>query len=398
MENACPTRPLIWHSAERTLIARGVAAQIELTGPGRFDEAQAWFDEVTRAADITDEVARPGTGLLAFGSFAFFDVTPTTSRLIIPTTVWGEDEDGCWRTDIAPADPDASSILPSAAERALPLEDSPRRDLPTELKAVEEIAGLAGDSYLRAVEEMRGRLRAGEAHKAVLARDLVFRCEREIDERLLATRLASAFPDCWTFAVDGLVGATPEMLASVRRGKLSSRVLAGSWPVAGDREAATQALLGSVKDRHEHDYALASVHEAITPRASDAWVSERFALQLPHVIHLATDITATLTEGNTGLTVAGAMHPTAAVGGSPQRAALAIIGEAEPTDRGRYAAPVGWMDGDGNADWALALRCAEITGCEARAFAGGGIMADSDPARELAETEAKFSAIREALS
>lgn len=389
LEALDPAAPLIWHCAERTLLGAGVAASIDL-GEDRFEEAQAWFDEVVSNARITDEVGRPGSGLVAFGSFSFYADSEAGSRLVIPSTVWGRDERGAWRTDIRLADG-----VEGADDRSA---DQERTALPHQLGPVAVVPGLAGEDYLTAVERMRDRLRAGDAHKAVLAREITFIADRPLDQRLLARRLAAAFPDCWTFAVCGLVGSTPEMLASVRGGTLSSRVLAGSWPVGGDRQAAIEALLSSVKDRHEHDYALASVHDAIAPRTRHLKVSERFALQLPHVIHLATDMVAELTEPNTGLICCGAMHPTAAVGGTPQRAALNIIRDIEPTDRGRYAAPVGWMDGAGNADWALALRCAEVDGNYARAFAGGGIMADSDPDRELAETEAKFSAIRDALS
>ncbi|MDO5722827.1 MAG: isochorismate synthase [Flaviflexus sp.] len=399
-----PADPLIWHCAERTLLGAGVAASIEL-GEDRFDEAQAWFDAVVDRARISDEVGRPGSGPVAFGSFSFFVDSPSGSRLVIPRTIWGRDNEGYWRTDIRLVDPGADPADPASATELAGNDRAHARHagdeqmaLPDSFGPVTEVPGLAGRDYLAAVERMRGRLRAGDAHKAVLARELAFVTERPIDQRLLARKLATAFPDCWTFAVDGLVGSTPEMLASVRGGTLSSRVLAGSWPVSGDRQGATRALLSSVKDRHEHDYALASVHDAIAPRTRKLWVSERFALQLPHVIHLATDMTAELAEPHTGLTCCGAMHPTAAVGGSPTQAALGIIRDIEEADRGRYAAPVGWMDGAGNADWALALRCAEVDGTTARAFAGGGIMSDSDPVRELNETEAKFSAIRDALS
>lgn len=260
--------------------------------------------------------------------------------------------------------------------------------------------------WLEAVAAAIARIDAGEADKVVLARDHALWCERTFDARHLAIRLSRRFPDCWTFLQDGLLGATPELLARREGSAVTSFVLAGTTgrdpdPTVDERMG--RALVDSTKDRLEHRLAA----ESVTERLDDlATVVEAPAtphlLALDNVQHLATRITGRLRRRDGGgmpsaLEVADHLHPTAAIGGTPRPVALAMIAELEGMDRGRYAGPVGWVDGTGDGEVALALRCAQLSGARARLFAGVGLVAGSLPEDELEETRLKLGAMQGAL-
>ena len=177
-------------------------------------------------------------------------------------------------------------------------------------------------------------------------------------------------------------------------------VLAGTVRRTGlstaDERAATE-LLGSHKDREEHDYAVASLVDRLSASCLDVAAAAPSVLELANVLHLSTDVTATVADGSTALDLVAAVHPTAAVGGTPTADAVALIRSLEGMDRGRYAGPVGWLDARGDGEWGIALRCAEVDGRTVRLFAGCGIVAESDPDDEVAEAQAKFLPIRDAL-
>jgi menaquinone-specific isochorismate synthase len=253
----------------------------------------------------------------------------------------------------------------------------------------------------RAVE----RITDGELDKVVLARDLRVTAQDTIDARWLLQRLAERYDTTWVFAVDGLVGATPEMLVRLERGLVTSRVLAGTIRRTGDDEhdlALAASLARSSKDLEEHEYAVRSVAEALRPHCSSVNVPEApFVLHLSNVMHLATDVAGVLADGATSLTLASSLHPSAAVCGTPTAAADALITELEGMDRGRYAGPVGWMDASGDGEWGIALRCGAFEPDDRssmRLFAGCGIVAGSDPDSEVAESDAKLVPMRDALT
>jgi menaquinone-specific isochorismate synthase len=263
-------------------------------------------------------------------------------------------------------------------------------------------AGLDEGGYESAVATAVERIREHDLSKVVLARELSAHLPLESDVRRALVELALGYPDCWTFAVDGLVGSSPETLVRVHHGTVTARVLAGTMSrgrdADSDRDSAL-ALAGSAKDQDEHRFAVSSVLDALRPHSADLAASdEPFTLKLPNLWHLATDIAGTLSDGASSLDLADALHPTAAVAGTPTPDALALIRELEPFDRGRYAGPVGWVGGDGDGEWAIALRCAQLTeNGDLTAYAGAGIVADSDPATEYAETTMKFRPIVEAF-
>jgi isochorismate synthase len=262
-------------------------------------------------------------------------------------------------------------------------------------------------AYERAVSEAIGRIRSGILRKVVLARTIRVEAARMLDPRELLKHLRAVEPDGYSFAVDTgmgrtLVGASPELLISRFGDAVRANPLAGSAPRAGDpvedRESA-ERLGTSAKDRQEHAIVVEDVFRALHPICRDLTHDrEPQLLATANVWHLSTRFRGTLKDpGITSLDLVRALHPTPAICGEPRDEAMRTIKELEPVPRGAYAGAVGWMDARGDGVWALALRCAEISGSTARLFAGAGIVADSDPAAELDETERKFRAFLDSL-
>lgn len=262
------------------------------------------------------------------------------------------------------------------------------------------------EGYVRAVASAVDRLRGTELRKVVLARTVEVDAGRRLDARALVHRLRAVDPDAYTFAAptdDGvIVGASPELLVSRQGREVRSNPLAGSAPRSGDPDedrANADTLAASSKDREEHVIVVEAVAETLGPFCEDmTWDPEPVLRETPNVWHLSTMFRGVLRDpAPSALDLVAALHPTPAVAGTPTEIALAAILELEPFDRGRYAGPVGWVDANGDGEWAVALRCAELRGSRAILYAGAGIVADSVPERELAETEPKFRAFLDAL-
>ncbi len=381
--------PLSWLHHGDGLVGWGEVARLELSGPTRFVNAEAWWQQTSSHGVVRDEVDLPGTGLLAFGSFAYAD-EPSDSVLVIPSTIVGRRGDVSWLTSI------------SRGALTAPFQPQPAPAPPLPEGAVFSDGAMSGASWELAVADAVAHIRAGRLDKVVLPRDLIVELDAPLDVRAPLARLAERYPSCWTFHVDKMFGATPEMLVRRERGLVTSRVLAGTIRRTGDDTsdlALAAALARSSKDLEEHELAVRSVADALAPYCTSMNVPESpFVLHLPNVMHLATDVTGVLDDRTSSLGLAAALHPSAAVGGTPTGDAVALIGELEQMDRGRYAGPVGWMDSHGDGEWGIALRSAAYDGNRARLFAGCGIVADSDPAAEFAEAAAKFVPIRDAVS
>jgi menaquinone-specific isochorismate synthase len=379
-----------WVRQSAGLAGWGEAARVTLpAGADRFTAAEKWLREVADGADIDDGVRRRGTGLVAFGTFTFDDASDG-SVLIVPRAILGRDGTGnAWLTTITPEGERPWTQGPFAPP--VPPGDLRWHD-----------GSLSAPEWEQAVGEAVRRItHTADLGKVVLARDLHASADIPIDPRVLLRWLAARYPGCFTFACDGLVGATPELLIRKDGWEVSSLVLAGTTPrgatQAEDSELA-RALLGSAKENEEHEYAAASLRDTLSPLCAAMYVTPRPELiRLPNVQHLGTRVRGTLAAARSALALVAAVHPTAAVGGTPTDAAVEVIRELESMDRERYAGPVGWVDADGNGEWGIALRCAQLDGKRARLFAGCGIVAGSDPAAELAETESKFRPMRNAL-
>jgi menaquinone-specific isochorismate synthase len=411
--------PLAWVRRGDGLVGWGEALRITVTGPDRFADAErAWHDLLAHAV-VRDEVDLPGTGPVAFGSFAFDEDSAAGGVVVVPRVVVGRRAGRMWLTTI-----DSGATLRPAPTLADVV--GPRTPVPSPGAVTYGDGAVAADRWPDIVGKGVAAIRAGELEKVVLARDVCARTADPLDVRWPLRRLAQQYPSCWTFSVDGMLGATPELLVRSEKGLVTSRVLAGTIRRTGDENAdvARAAILAhSSKDLEEHEYAVASVAHALEPFCTSINVPDvPFVLHLPNVLHLASDVTAVLAgslpdgpgtsagvaglAGPTGvhpssLALAAALHPTAAVCGTPTAAARDLIARIEGMDRARYAGPVGWFGADGDGEWGIALRSAQVDPDDPRRirlFAGCGIVAASDPAAELAESEAKLVPMRDALA
>lgn len=385
-----------WVRHGRGLVGFGRCLEMSALGADRCEVLRAAWRAIIYASWWSDPLVRPGTGPVAAGTITFAESSTARSVLIVPRILIGLDEAGAWLTTAVPhgeAHPETATVLAELhAGRREP--GTPDGDAQVETGSRTEA------EYLAIVDELRRRMRAGEADKVVLARDALVRPGRDVAAGTLLARLARAYPTCWTFGVDSMIGASPEPLLRLEGRRLRSRVLAGTARRRGE-DAAQVIRLGawleaSDKNVREHDFARASALAALTPLCSVVEAGERFVLTLPNVLHLASDISGVVAGDTGALSLVRALHPTAAVGGTPTGAALALIAELEGLDRERYAGPVGWVDWHGEGEWCIALRSAALAAgvagprSPARVFGGGGILPESQPEDELAETWAKM--------
>lgn len=394
------TSPLAWLRRGEGIVAVGSQIAVTIREPAGSDAlrsaviATAWRD-ISAAAVIDDVVHLPGTGLVAFGALTFDERSASDSVLVVPRTVIGRHRGRSWITHVrAENDPhDPSAVEPSAYGEQWSGSVGP---------GAQTAAG-----YQRSVSLALDAIAKGDISKVVLARDLAGTVPAGADLRRLVRELSSGYPDTWAFAVDGLIGASPETLVTVQDSTVTARVLAGTAARGADADAdtaASAALATSTKDLDEHQYAVQSLLTSLRPHVRAMASSEQpFLLKLPNVFHLATDVDAELADHASALDLIGALHPTAAVAGTPTERAIETIRELEPFDRGRYAGPVGWVDSAGNGEWAIALRCAQFgasgsDGIPVTAYAGAGIVAGSDPEREMLETRVKFRPLVDALA
>lgn len=379
---------LVWMSEDITLVGHGEALRVAAGfGSRRFRVAESAFVEWLEGQDVEDRVGIRGSGPVAFGSFTF-DERSAGSVLVVPEVTFGCSSGRWFVTTVGDADP-----APLLAPRSRPSEQPDRPRFAG--------ASIPDIAWVEAVAQVIDRIRTGEAEKVVMARDFALWSRTRFDRRRLLEHLVERFPGCFTFSVDGLVGASPELLVRSDGQTVESVALAGT--IGRSPDPATDDLLGdrllaSDKDRFEHRLAARSVGDALEPvtRRLDR-DQEPTLRKLANVQHLATSFRGELTESLSALALVERLHPTAAVGGDPTDVAVSIIRELEGMDRGRYAGPVGWMDASGTGEFAIALRCAEISGARARLFTGAGIMADSLPENELEETRLKLGAMLDAL-
>lgn len=352
-------------------VARGVAARVAL------DDVPA----ALAAYVVDDEIGAPGTGPIAIGALPFGGAALAgRAEMVIPATVVGRAPDGrLWRTDVVST-----------------VSDEPvRAPAPTRFHVVQ---GTSRDAWRTAVTSALREIDAGRVGKVVLARDVRVTADVAFDRARVVRALLGEQPGCYVFAVDGLVGASPELLVSRSGRAVVSRPLAGTAPEIDD--GALARLAASRKDAAEHGYVVDEIAGAFR-----AWCGDDVEVVGPHVVrfssiaHLATTISGRLAgdQPPSALALARALHPTPAVAGTPTPAALSLIDALEPGERGRYAGPVGWVDARGDGEFALALRSAELDGRDAVLRAGAGIVAGSDPEAEWLETEAKLAPMLSAL-
>jgi menaquinone-specific isochorismate synthase len=372
------------------LVGWGEAARLVTRSARDGDSLAADVRGLLGSMTIRDDVAVPGSGPVAIASLVF-DPAAAGSVVVVPMVVLGRRDGRSWLT----------LVTPPGAVQVPALRRRPTAAL-APVRARIGAAVPSEDGYADAVATAVSSMRAGRLEKVVLARALDVVADEPLDARAVAARLAERFPACYTYVCDGLVGASPELLIRRMGRHAESLVLAGTVArgrTPDDDQAQTRELMTSPKDAHEHRLAVDSVRSVLGSVAAEVdGDATPQLLRLANVSHLATRLDAWLpAPAPDALALVTALHPTAAVGGTPRDEALGLIRSLEAAPRGRYAGPVGWVDAHGDGEFALALRCAQIDGSTARLWAGAGIVAESKPAAEVAETTAKLDAVLTAM-
>jgi len=355
--------------------ARGVAARVAL----------AEVPAMLAAIEHTDLVG--GLHPIALGVVPF--IPGTSCELVVPRTLVGKAADG--RRWITTIDDAADDLTPA-----------PRPSPQAQAFTVAPLTPVS--RYLHAVETAREAVRRGQLTKAVIAREVLVESDQAIDVYAVLLRLKASFGSSYRYSIDGFIGASPELLIAVDGSAVRSHPLAGTAARSGDPdtdERAAAALIASTKNQVEHRVVIDMIHDTLLPWCSYLdWEPEPSIVTVANVQHLGTAMEGHLSEPRPNvLELVRALSPTPALGGFPRDEALALIASVEGFDRGRYGGAVGWVDAAGNGSWAVAIRCAEMTADRhgARLVAGGGIVADSEPLAELAETQAKLQAMLSAI-
>ena len=361
---------------------RGIAANVPV------DQAAAFL------ADLDHDSSVAGTGPVALGSVPF--APGATAELVVPQVQFRKDASGATTVTVV-GDVDAAGDVVAEALT--------RRDPAPAAAATWSIEpGVDVEEYLAAVATARDAVRAGNLTKAVIARPIIVRSSETIDVHAVLRRLRASFGSSYRYSIDGFIGASPELLVEVDGPIVRSHPLAGTAPRTGDVDNDAQIaaeLIASTKNQIEHRVVIDVVHDTLLPWASYLdWEPEPSIVTVANVQHLGTRMEGVLSQpGPSVVELVRALSPTPALGGHPRHEAIELIQRVEGFERGRYGGAVGWVDASGNGTWAVAIRCAELSADRrsARLVAGGGIVADSDPHSELAETQAKFQAMLSAI-
>jgi len=369
------------------LIGWSEAHLLSATGANRIESLDSQWREIVATAEIKDEVNLPGSGLIAFGAIAFADQSNSESVLVIPKLIIGLRDSRLWLTRINIDEAEALALIQKSTVNE-PVRFEPGHTSP--------------EQFTQNVVTALDLIEASSVEKVVLARDLKAEVSASFNINPAVATLAKKFSSCFTYSVAGLFGSSPELLVQVAHSQVSARVLAGTAGRGTDPgvdQAIGLALHDSAKNRAEHRFAVDSLVSALDELCVEIDAdNEPFSLSLPNLWHLASDVHAVLKSDSSSLQVVNALHPSAAVAGTPKDKALEIIQQIETVDRGRYAGPVGWLGADGDGVWAIALRGAQLEQNTLTAFAGCGIVSGSDPEAELQETNLKFKPITEALA
>ena len=394
----------LWVRDGRGFAGRGVALTIDVA-PG--DPAAAAQAVRTALESIDADPDAPGPGPVALGGLPFDP--RLAGQLVVPRMLVGRGDDGqAWVTSIEPVTgrADAGGAAgdggPVAADELMAAEAGAGRHGSPQATRFEVTTPRRPEDWCSAVAAARDELRSGVARKVVLAREIVIEADRPLSRQAVLEQLRRAYPAAMLFAADGFVGASPELLVERTGQTVRSHPMAGTAPRSGNptADAALAAgLLESTKDQIEHRFTIDMVHDTLLPWCS--YLDEEAApsiVAMANVQHLATLVEGQLSSPPASvIELMRALHPTPAVNGSPRDVALDLIERYEGLDRARYGGPVGWVDAAGNGAWTVGIRSAELDGTRARLFAGVGVVADSDPDAELAETRAKFEAMLNAI-
>jgi len=380
----------------------------------RFETVKFSWTKMSEEAWIDNPFKEAGTGLAAFGGFAFDPKKKTTEKwkyfpagmFVLPAFLIARHGDTCYATmNLLIKEHDEGEVIQkewNSLQQLLQEYEQDKRDRKLTVLAMEEQETA---NWIDTVGKAKQEIRDGQADKIVLARELFIELEQSADVGQVIRRLQEQQSDSYVFSfeIEGscFVGATPERLVKVKEGEVLSTCLAGTAPRGKNNiedELIAKELLEDTKNRSEHQFVVNMIHDVLDKYCSFIDIPSQPAVQrLKNLQHLYTPVTARLNEHGHLLDIAGELHPTPALGGTPKKAAVQFIREHELLDRGWYGAPVGWLDDRGNGELAVAIRSGLINREKVSLFAGCGIVADSDPDMEYEETKMKFRPMLSAL-
>ena len=429
-----------------TLAAGGAAHRLRARGKDRFEEIAAqvtqvfngWGDSAPSGGPDTEQGGGPGIGPYAIGGFSFFDRMEgeewadfQPAELIVPEWTAVKQDGHCrgWISLLVMPEADREDIhgraatlakrLEAAASRGkvfpVPLRDGIHTGMREGIHAegddpgAKQNPGQAESSrthWINSVRSVSGRIREGQLDKVVLARVMDLQCPSRPSPYPILAALRANYPECYTFLFDPgegkvYLGASPERMARFGEGKIELAALAGTVPRGADPSsdaAHARYLLDNPKEREEHRIVVEDIVEAVRGLGRVEFPETPQVVKLNNLQHLSTPITLFPNTPQHPIALLGKLHPTAAVGGRPRETAFRLIGEFEQFERGWYGSPIGWMNARGEGEFAVSLRSGLLDGNRLRLFAGGGIMADSEPEREYEETRIKFQPLLSALN
>ena len=394
------------------IAALGTAHEAVSRGAGRFADLGEEIATIGRERRTDEPEETPaGAGPVWVGGFAFAPEGAAAAAwssfppalLVLPELSLLRQGERTWLTLNAVVGPrEAEEPIERLAARLAALRSEPLPLIDPSPTGSTEIRSVAAPSaYEQIVAAGVERVRSGELEKVVLAREVTVEAPAAHDPAALFGALRELFPSCFCFCVGSpegaFLGASPELLVRRRGASAAAVALAGSTRRSADPavdDHLGEQLLRSEKERVEHEIVARRIARLLRPHS--VWVEaepEPGLIKVANIQHLATPIRAQLTEPRSAVELAGILHPTPAVGGEPRERALAAIAELEGMDRGWYAGPVGWMDAAEDGEFCVALRSALLRDRTAHLYAGAGIVGESDPAAELAETEVKLGAL-----
>ena len=396
----------------------GSAAEVVSRGPHRFVQIDADCTRLVREALVSGPTDLPaGAGATWMGGFSFApeggraahwsSLPPALMTLPELSALCDGQRQLLTLNVVAEPGADPATLVAGVVARLASIDGRPLPLLdPAPSGSVDVASATDPSAYEAAVAAAVARINAGSIEKVVLAREVRAEAPRAHDPAALYGALRELFADCYCFCAGtpeaAFLGASPELLVRRRGAGAQTVALAGSTRRSADPavdDHLGEQLRRSPKNRSEHEIVVRRIERALRPLS--VWVEaggEPDVIKVANIQHLATPVFAQLAEAHSAVELAGRLHPTPAVGGEPSAEALAAIAELEPLDRGWYAAPVGWMDAAEDGEFCVALRSALLRDRTAHLFAGAGIVADSDPAAELAETELKLGALLPLLS
>ncbi|WP_099160034.1 isochorismate synthase [Virgibacillus ndiopensis] len=396
-----------WTSTSDQFYLVGVGSAFKIrANTDRFQVTEEQWRKILSEAIIHNPFNAPGTGMVAMGGMSFDPKKEKTnlwcnfddSEFIIPQFILTKNKSNQFLTiNVQVTKTDHPVQLAKALQQSVErlLKSSGKLPNGATIKARKEIEP---EQWKNVVQLATDEIKQSKAEKIVLAREMRLKLSKEAEITAILSNFITSQTNSYIFAFehgdDCFVGATPERLVKLENRQLLSTCLAGTAPrgkTSSEDERISKDLLHDSKNREEHDFVVEMIKKAIKDYCTDIQIpNEPVIYPLKNLQHLFTPVRATLQNGYSIFDIIKQLHPTPALGGVPRETSLTFIREHEQLDRGWYGAPIGWLDGNQNGEFAVAIRSGLIQGDEASLFAGCGVVKDSDPEAEYEETTIKF--------